>query len=110
MATFLTGAAVAVAGVLAGHTSSDRPHTALVVDASAGRDGRELVDSRLRQADAQVRLPRTGAEARMDVRYFDAQGYRVVVTGPTATEAARATGVPAQRADDLTTALAAVRR
>src|SRR5215207_10727613 len=84
------------------------PHTALVIDAGAGRDGRELVDARLRQADAEVRLARTSTEARADVRYFAAQGYRVIVNGPPATGAAAAAAVPAVRAGDLTAALAAI--
>jgi hypothetical protein len=86
------------------------PRTALVIDAAAGRDGRELVDPRLRAVDAQVRLPRTLAEARTNVRYFDAQGFRVVVAGPRATAAAAATGVAAFRSADLSGALAAVER
>jgi hypothetical protein len=101
---------VALGGVLAGSSDGSAPHTALVIDASAGRDGRQLVDARLRQADAEVRLARTSTEASTDVRYFAAQGYRVIVVGPLATDAASATGVPAVRADDLAGALQAVRR
>jgi hypothetical protein len=110
VAAFLAGGAVALGGLLAGHSDSSGSRTALVVDAAAGRDGRELVDPRLRDSDAQVRLPRTEAEARTDVRYFAAQGYRVVVTGPKASAAARDTGVSAVSASDLTGALAAVSR
>jgi hypothetical protein len=110
IAAFLAGGAVALGGLLAGHSDSSGSRTALVVDAAAGRDGRELVDPRLRDSDAQVRLPRTEAEARTDVRYFAAQGYRVVVTGPKASAAARDTGVSAVSASDLTGALAAVSR
>jgi hypothetical protein len=44
--------------------------------------------------DAEVRLPRTPAEARTNVRYFDELGYRVVVAGPRAEAAAAAIGVP----------------
>jgi hypothetical protein len=125
VATLLAGAAVAVGGVLAGG-SGDEPaggsggeargsegpgaRTALVVDASAGRDGRELIDSRLRDADAQVRLPRTPTEAATDIRYFAAQGYRIVVAGPLANGAAEAIGVPAVRANGLSAALAAAAR
>jgi hypothetical protein len=83
------------------------PPTALVIDADAGRDGRELVDSRLREVDAAVRLPQTAAEARTNVRYLDAQGYRIVVAGPNAASAAAATGVAATRAEDLGEAVAA---
>jgi hypothetical protein len=84
------------------------PHTALVIDADAGRDGRELIDDRLIEADTEVRLPRTDAEARTDVRYLDAQGYRVVVAGPRAAAAAAATGIAATQADDLGEALKTV--
>ena len=65
------------------------PRTAIVIDAPAARDGRALVDPRLRAVDADVRLPRDAAEARTDVRYFAAQGYdRIVVAGPRSTAAA----------------------
>jgi hypothetical protein len=56
--------------------------TALVIDSGVGRDGRELVDERLRDVDADVRLPRTSEEARTNVRYFDSLGYRIVEAGP----------------------------
>lgn len=93
-------------------TGADREpsRTALVIDASQGRDGRELVDPRLRELDADVRLPRTSEEARTNVRYFDALGYRVVVAGPEANAAAAATGVDALRTAGLPEALAAVGR
>jgi hypothetical protein len=110
IAAFLAGGAVALGGLLAGHPDSSGSRTALVIDAAAGRDGRELIDPRLRDSDAQVRLPRTDAEARTDVRYFAAQGYRLVVAGPKASAAARETGVAAVSAADLTGALAAVSR
>jgi hypothetical protein len=110
VAAFLAGAVVAVGGVLAGSSDGSGPHTALVVDAGAGRDGRELVDARLRAADAEIRLARTSSEASTDVRYFAAQGYRVIVVGPLATDAAAATDVHAVRADDLAGALRAVGR
>jgi hypothetical protein len=109
IAAFFAGAAVAVGGVLAGGSDGSAPHTALVIDAGAGRDGRELVDARLRAADAEVRLARTSSEASTDVRYFAAQGYRVIVVGPLATDAAAATGVRGVRAGDLAGALAAVK-
>ena len=108
IAAFLTGAAVAVGGVLAGSSDGSGAHPALVIDAGAGRDGRELVDGRLRAADAEVRLARTSSEASTDVRYFAAQGYRVIVVGPLATDAAAATGVRAVRAVDLAGALRAI--
>src|SRR5687768_4495862 len=88
----LVAAGAVAAGGLAG-TGSDEPAgstsgTALVIDAAAARDGRELVDPRLHDVDAEVRLPRTAAEARTNVRYFADQGYRLVVTGPRAGAAA----------------------
>jgi hypothetical protein len=81
--------------------------TALVIDASRARDGRELVDPRLRDLDAEVRLPRTPDEARTNVRYFDSLGYRVVVTGPEASAAAVAVGVEAVRVTGLRQAVGA---
>jgi hypothetical protein len=110
IAAFLAGAAVALGGVLVGGSDGSASHTALVIDAGAGRNGRELVDARLRRADAEVRLARTSSEASTDVRYFAARGYRVVVVGPLATGAASATGVSAVRADGLASALDAIRR
>ncbi|MGH2803243.1 MAG: hypothetical protein ACRDL4_09395 [Thermoleophilaceae bacterium] len=99
---------MAVGGLLG--TDSATPRTALVVDAAASRDGRDLVDPRLRSVDAEIRLPATPAQARTNLRYFDAQGYRVVVAGPRASAAAAATGVAAVRAPDLAGALAAIER
>ena len=96
-------------GVLAGGSDEPASRTALVIDASAGRDGRDLVDGRLRDSTAELRLPRSSTEASTDVRYFAAQGYRVIVAGPLATEAARATGVDAVQATSLSGALAAAR-
>jgi hypothetical protein len=99
---------IGTGGLLGADSGSSAPPaapTALVIDAAAGRDGRELVDPRLREVDADVRLPRTPAEARTNVRYFDALGYRVVVAGPQARAAASAVGVDAVRAPDLTGAL-----
>jgi hypothetical protein len=102
--TALVAGALALGGSLGGDrdrssvpTGADGEsiRTALVIDASAARDGRELVDPRLRELDAEVRLPRTSAEARTNVRYFDALGYRVVVAGPEASAAAAAVGVDA---------------
>ena len=78
-----------------------------MIDASLASDGRELVDPRLKDVDADVRLPRTPAEARTNVRYFDALGYRVVVAGFKANAAADATGVEAVQAQDLPGALTA---
>jgi len=82
----------------------------VVVDAAIARDGRALVDPRLRAVDAEVRLPRTQTEANTDVRYFAKAGYdRVIVAGPRSTAAADE-AVVAQRAGGLDGALAAVRR
>jgi hypothetical protein len=97
-------------GSLDGSQDGERSRTALVIDASRARDGRELVDPRLRGLDADVRLPRTSEEARTNVRYFDALGYRVVVAGPEARAAAKATGVDAVQTAGLPQALAAATR
>jgi hypothetical protein len=80
-----------------------------VIDAAAARDGRALVDPRLRGLDADVRLPRTADEARTDVRSFAAQGERIVVAGPQSTAAAQQVGATATGAPDLAGALAAAR-
>jgi hypothetical protein len=107
----LAAGAVAVGGLLG--TGSDRPapRTALVVDASLARDGRALLDARLRTLDADVRLPRTSTEARTDVRYFAARGYdHLIVVGPRSTAAAAQTGARTRSASDLDGALAAFRR
>jgi hypothetical protein len=112
--TALIAATAVAAGGLAGVTSGDdagsAPPTALVIDAAAARDGRALVDPRLRSADAEVRLPRTPAEARTSVRYLAALGKRMVVAGPQATAAANDAGVDAVKARDLTGAVAAAGR
>jgi hypothetical protein len=124
-AAFLAAGAVAAGGVLGagpsigpwapfgavGESSADSaPRTALVIDAAEARDGRDLIDPRLQAADAEIRVPRTSAEARTDVRYFAAQDYRVVVAGPRAAAAAEAAGVPALHASGLPGALAAAGR
>jgi hypothetical protein len=110
IAALLGAGALAVAG-LAGSDSkgSTTPtqRTALVVDAATGRDGRDLVDDRLAATGAPLRLPRTPQEARTNVRYFAAQGYRVVVAGPQSRAAARAAAVPAVAADGVRGAVAA---
>ena len=103
-----TGAAF---GADAGSTGDEGvASTALVVDASLARDGRELVDSRLEHVDAEIRLPRDADEARTNVRYFDELDYRVYVAGARATAAAKETGVDATAVDGLDGALAATRR
>lgn len=111
--TALIAASILAAGGVAGVTSgtdSSTPGTALVIDAAAASDDRELVDPRLAAADAEVRLPRTAAEARTNVRYLAELGKRVVVAGPLATAAAETAGVPAVKAGDLTEALAVAGR
>jgi hypothetical protein len=109
IAAFLAGGAVALGGALAGGSGDPASQTALVVDAASGRDGRQLLDERLRGTHAVVRLPRSSAEALTDVRYLAEQGYRVVVTGPQASDAARAAGVDAVSAPTLESAVAAAR-
>jgi len=107
----LAAGAVAVGGLLGADSGRRAPREAIVVDAAIARDGRALVDPRLRAVDADVRLPRTEAEALTDVRYFAAAGYdRVIVAGPRSTAAADEAGRTAQRAAGLDGALAAVRR
>ena len=102
--TALTAAAaVALSGAASGHTGTQG--TALVIDAAAAQDGRELIDPRLLDVDAEVRLPRDSREARTNVRYFDELGYRVVVLGDRSEAAADATGVDAVHAADLSRAL-----
>ena len=93
----LAAAVVAAGGLVGGIAdggSADRgTQTALVIDASLARDGRELVAPRLRTLDAELRLPRTAAEAATDLRYLAARGYRLEVAGPDSRAAAKATGV-----------------
>ena len=71
--------------------------------------GATLVDSRLENVDAEVRLPRDATEARTNVRYFDELDYRVYVAGAQATGAAADTGVDATPVDGLDGALDAAR-
>jgi hypothetical protein len=110
----LLAAAAATAGGLAGAESGDpagsASRTALVIDAAEARDGRDLVDPRLEDIDAEVRLPRTRAEAQTNLRYFADQGYRLVVAGPDAGAAADVGGVAATSVPGLKAALAAAGR
>jgi hypothetical protein len=95
LATTLTSALVAgviAAGSLLGGGTGGT-HTAVVVDAALARDGRDLVAPHLRRLDAELRIPRTEAEAEMDLRYLAKQGYRVVAIGPESRAAAVAAGV-----------------
>jgi len=108
----LLAAGIAAAGGLLGPGSdvpAAAPPAALVIDAATARDGRDLVDDRLDGVDAEVRLPRTAAEARTNVRYFAEQGHRVVVAGPVAGAAAGATGVSAVHVPGVAGALKAAR-
>jgi hypothetical protein len=90
----LLAAGVVAAGSLLGSGSgAHHTRTALVIDAGLARDGRELVAPRLRALDAELRLPRSAAEAATDVRYLAARGYRLEVAGPDSRAAAKATGI-----------------
>jgi hypothetical protein len=104
-----TVAAGAVLGAEASTGEQASQPTALVIDASLARDGRELVDPRLETVTAEVRLPRDEREARTNVRYFDALDYQVYVAGAHAAAAAESTGVPATEVDGLDGALDATR-
>jgi hypothetical protein len=107
----LAAGAVTVGGLLGAGSDRPAPRAAVVVDAPLARDGRALVDARLRAIEADVRVPRTRAEALTDVRYFAARGYdRVIVAGPRSTAAAARADAAARPATDLEGALAAVRR
>lgn len=105
------GGAVATGSPGADFGGGAAPRTALVIDASLARDGRELVDPRLKDTGAEVRLPRTPTEARTNVRYFTELGYRVVAAGPDATTAAaEVSGASTEIAAGLPAALSAARR
>src|SRR5919204_3427387 len=107
----LAAGAAAAGGLLGAGSGRPVPRTAVVVDAAIARDGRALVDPRLRALDTAVRLPRTRTEALTDVRYFAAAGHdRVIVAGPRSTAAASLAGGAAVRAGGLDGALAAARR
>lgn len=111
IATLLAAGALTAGGLLGGTPDGEGPaRPALVVDAALARDGRDLVDPRLEAAGTELRVPRSAAEARTNVRYLAAQGRPVVVLGPNAGAAARATGLPVQRAPSVDAALAALRR
>ena len=109
IATVLAADAIAIGSLLGADSDVQARHTALVIDASLARDGRELVDPRLKDLDADVRLPRNATEARTNVRYFDALDYKVYVAGSDATAAAAATGVEATDTGGLDGALAVSR-
>jgi hypothetical protein len=107
IAAVLAAGAVATGSLFGAGSHEQGRHTALVIDAALARDGRELVDPRLKDLDADVRLPRNSTEARTNVRYFDALGYRVVVAGSEASAAADVAGVDAVHTQDLPGALKA---
>jgi hypothetical protein len=108
----LAAGAVAAGAVFGAEASTgeDAPQpTALVIDSSLAGHGSELVDPRLDDVDAAIRVPRNADEARTNVRYFDALDYRVYVAGANATAAAEQTGVDATEVDGLDGALSATR-
>ena len=86
-------------------TGQDAQRTALVIDSSLASHGSEIVDPRLDDLDAAVRLPRNADEARTNVRYFDALDYHVYVAGARSAAAAETTGVNATQVDGLAGAL-----
>jgi hypothetical protein len=111
IAALIAALAVAAAGLLGSASGSGvSADTALVIQAATARDGRDLVDDRLDEVDAEVRLPRTAEEARTNLRYLSAQGHDIVVAGPQVVAAARATGVPVERSAGLSEAVAALGR
>jgi hypothetical protein len=110
IAAVLAAGAVAAGAVFGAEASTGEDAaqpTALVIDSSLASRGTELVDPRLKDLAAEVRLPRGADEARTNVRYFDALGYRVYVAGTRSTAAAERTGVDATEVDGLAGALAA---
>lgn len=112
IAAVLAAGAVAAGAVFGAEASTGEDaaqRTALVIDSSLASHGSELVDPRLENVDAAVRLPRNADEARTNVRYFDELDYRVYVAGARSTAAAEATGVDATEVDGLDGALAAAR-
>ena len=109
IAAVLTAGMVAAGSVFAAQADEQTAPTALVIDAALARDGRDLVDSRLADVDAEVRLPRDADEARTNVRYFDELDYRVYVAGAQATAAAEQAGVDATSVHGLAGAVAAAR-
>jgi hypothetical protein len=112
IAAVLTAGAVAAGAVFGAEASTGddaAQPTALVVDSSLASHGSELVDSRLKALDADIRLPRDAREARTNVRYFDELDYRVYVAGARSTAAAEQTGVDATEVDGLDGAVAAAR-
>jgi hypothetical protein len=95
----------------AGPAGAYEPRLGLIIDAPAARHGRDLLDPRLRAVAADVRVPRSAQEARIDARYLAAAGDDILVAvGPRAAEAAADTGLPVRRAADAAEAAALLRR
>jgi hypothetical protein len=111
IAAVLTVGALAAGAVFGAEASTgeNAQRTAVVIDSSLASHGGELVDPRLDDVDAAVRLPRNSEEARTNIRYFDALDYRVYVAGARSTAAAEETGIDATEVDGLDGALAAAR-
>lgn len=112
IATVLAAGAVALGGAFdggSGGSTESRPQ-ALVIDAALARDGRDLLDPRLRDAGVELRVPRDAEEARMNVRYFAESGVSLVVAGPDAVAAAGAAHASASHVDDTASALATLGR
>jgi hypothetical protein len=112
IAAVLAAGAVAAGAVFGAEASTGEEAaqlTALVIDSSLASHGSGLVDSRLDDVDAAVRLPRNADEARTNVRYFDALDYQVYVAGATSTAAADLTGVDATEVDGVDAAVNAAR-
>jgi hypothetical protein len=108
IAAVIAAGAVATGAVFGAEASTgheDAQPVALVVDASLASNGRQLVDQRLDDVDAAVRLPRDADEARTNVRYFDALDYKVYVAGAQSTAAASAAGVDATEVNGLDAAV-----
>jgi hypothetical protein len=112
IAAVLAAGAVAAGAVFGAEASTGgdaAQPTALVIDSSLASQGSEVVDPRLDDVDAAVRIPRDADEARTNVRYFDELDYRVYVAGARSTEAAEQTGVDATEVSGLDGALDATR-
>ena len=112
IAAVLTAGVVAAGAVFGAEASTGQDAgqpTALVIDSSLAANGNQLVDPRLEHVDAAELLPRDADEARTNVRYFDALGYRVYVAGARSTAAAKETGVEATEVDGLDGAITTVR-
>ena len=112
IATVLAAGVVALGGAFDGDSggSPESGPRALVIDAALARDGRDLLDPRLRDAGVELRVPRDAEEARLNVHYFAELDADLVVAGPDASAAAEAAHVSARQTDDAGSALAALVR